>query len=142
MFFVTDYLKKFWTSGNDYSVLDWIYQFLLNNKDKLQPNNPDSEDNYNLCFAEYLFAIGEYEQVLNLLNGVIVQRITHKLQERRLRLKTYIKLDMRFQVEDGVNSARKFLSLNKSKLTPQYLLRQRNFFNTIHNMPQEFTPLF
>ena len=48
-------------------------------------------------------------------------------------LKTYIKLDMPFQVEDGVNSARKFLSVNKNKLSPQYLLRQRNFFNTIYN---------
>ncbi len=111
--------------------LDWAYQFLENHKDKIAPDYLEKEDIYTLCLASYNFELKQFEETLSLLNQIGFISVHSKIQEKRVRLKVYYELELFLPLEGLINSFRKFLSENKSKIHPYHIEANRKFINLV-----------
>lgn len=111
--------------------LDWAYQFLEDHKDKIAPEYLEKEDIYTLCLASYNFELKQYEEALSKLNQIGFISWHTKIQEKRIRVKIYYELEMVDLLDGLINSFRKFLSENKSKIHPYHVEANRKFINFV-----------
>jgi len=111
--------------------LDWAHQFLENHKDKIAPEYLEKEDIYTLCLASYNFELKQFEEALSKLNQIGFISVHTKLQEKRIRLRVYYELDMILLLDGLINSFRKFLSENKTKIHPYHIEGNRKFINFV-----------
>lgn len=111
--------------------LEWAYNFLEQHKDKIDKEYLEKEDIYTLCLAAYNFEIGNMDEALSLLNQIGFISLHTKLEEKRIRLKVYAELKLDLLLHDLINSFRKFLSENKSKIHPYHIEANRKFINIL-----------
>lgn len=107
---------------------DWVAAFLEEHKDHGQHRD---DDIYRLGLAMLAFAKDEFEAVHDHLLESRLKYFYFKLYERRLWLKLYTEKGMTDQIEHQVNSARKFISVNKNSIAEHHLEANRNFVNFV-----------
>ncbi len=109
----------------------WVKSFLEEHQHKITPEYEEREDMYSLCYAMWCFAEQRYEETLDELNQLKYDNINTKMEERRIRLKVYYELEYFDLLDDLVNSFRKFLTKNKSKINEFHVEANRHFVNVL-----------
>ncbi len=89
------------------------------------------KDVIQLSEANILFEKDKFEAIIDILNQWKSNNIYLKIEERRLRIKTYFHLNLEDLNFDACNSFRVFLTENKKKINPFHLHANRNFINFI-----------
>lgn len=96
-----------------------------------QQKKGDYEEVLNLSRAYITFEKKFYELVLDTLNVSKTSNLYFKIEERRLRVKSYYHLDMDDLNFDLLISFRVFLSDNKEKINEYHLSANRNFISIL-----------
>jgi hypothetical protein len=115
--------------GLNLGELVWVEQYIAEYGKRIIPDYAEKEDIVQLCTAMLKFEKKDYDGVLDLLNQYAFSHLFTKMDERRLRLKTYYELDLDSLFEGLVNSFRKFLHDNQEQLSKTVLQLNRNFLN-------------
>ncbi len=84
-----------------------------------------------LSKASILFNKKAYPEVLDIINRLKINNMFLKIEERRLRIKTYFHLEMEDSNFDALNSFRVFLTEHKSRISEFHLQSNRNFITTL-----------
>lgn len=114
--------------------IGWTEDFMQKYGPQLPAPQKEGESIQPLCLAMVAFAKHDYDQALGFLNASRSGNLYIKLEERRLRLKTFYEMGFISTFEDEVNSFRKFLSDNKKIIAAYYLTANRNFINTLFKL--------
>ncbi len=112
----------------------WTEDFMQKYGPQLPAPQKEGESIQPLCLAMVAFAKQDYYKALGLLNASRSGNLYIKLEERRLRLKTFYEMQYISTFEDEVNSFRKFLSDNRKNIAAYYLTANRNFINTLFKL--------
>jgi hypothetical protein len=103
--------KNIVTTGIRLRQMDWVKQFIENQKDRLDSEVRDNAYRFNL--ASYHHALGQYDEVLRLLLQVEYSDLRYSLGAKALLLRTYYELREFEALDSLVGSMRQFLQRNQ-----------------------------
>jgi hypothetical protein len=111
---------------------EWALNFIESHQDNIIGDN-ESKDFYRLNLANYHFAVGNFEQALDLIPATL-QDWDYQFIARRLRLKIYYELDSDL-LSYELDAFKMFVSRSTKKVLSTYFRQlQSNFVNLLHQI--------
>lgn len=127
-------LRNITIVGIKLGEFEWVEDFLEKNAERIVPSYKEREDTVVLCKAYLLFAKGEFQSTLDMINALRYDSLYTKMDERRLRLMCYFEMGIESPMEDLINSFRKFLTDHKKRIPAEYLEANRQFIHFVHKL--------
>lgn len=104
--------KNIVTIGTRVQATDWVYQFIENYKDKLDPTIRENAYRFNL--AAYCYAVQKYDQVLDLLLTVEYKDNRYIQGVKALLLRTYYDLNEEEALFSLIDSFRQYIKRDRN----------------------------
>lgn len=103
--------KNIVTTGLREKAHDWVYEFIKNYKQKLNPITAENAYSYNL--ANYYYSTKQYLKVLELLIQVEYTDVRYSLDAKTLLLRTYFELEEEEALLSLSDAFRQYLKRNR-----------------------------
>lgn len=133
-FLLPNIFKNIVTVALALNHVEWTVNFLDKNQYKIAPEYENREDVYSYCLARLYFEQNKFDSVLGVLNQMVFNDISIKMDVRRIYLGVYYEKKMDISFEGMVSSFRKFLTKNQETVSSLHIQANRDFINVINKI--------